>query len=357
MTSDRTLIVGAGLAGACAALHLAGHGPVTVLDTRAPGEGTSGAAAGLVNPFMGQKARPAWRFEEALSALHAALDSASVAGLFRPTGVLRPARDARQAEAFRERAAEHPAHATWLPAEAADELHPEVQAPHGALWIPNGGAIDLPAMIRALLAASGAEVRSRVRVATFEEENERAWVETETGERIGAARVLLAVGDGFRHVPELAALPLHRVKGQTVRVTRPGGFTDLPSLSGLGYVVPGGDSLLVGSTYEHAFDHTRPTAEATADLLARAARMVPALAEAQVLEARAGVRVTAPTTHSPQRLPLIGPLPGRRRVWAFLGLGSKGLLTAPLLARDLSSFLRDTAAIPPAVRLRAADAG
>jgi glycine oxidase len=69
-----------------------------------------------------------------------------------------------------------------------------------------------------------------------------------------------------------------------------------------------------------------------------------------VLEPRAGVRVTVPRTHSPQRLPLVGPLTGRRRVWVFTGLGSKGLLTAPLLARDLGSWLEAPERIPAEVR-------
>lgn len=346
------LIVGGGLAGACAALWLSERGSVSVLEAERPAAGASGAAAGLVNPFMGRKAKPAWRFEEALDALHATLDRADAAALFRP-GLLRPARDAAQAETFRERAAALPDHAAWRSAGALRERYPDLDAPHGGLWIPGGGALDLSAVVDALLlaaAASGATVRAGARVTGWDEVGDRVVVTTADDE-IEAHRALLALGDGFRHFGELRALPLHRIKGQTIRIARPEEIGELPPLSGFGYVVPEEEALVVGSTYEHDFDDVAPSAAQSRALVAKAARMVPALAGARVLEARAGVRVTVPRTHSPQRLPLLGPLPGRRRVWALAALGSKGLMTAPLLARALPGYLHDPSQVPAEIRL------
>jgi len=39
-------------------------------------------------------------------------------------------------------------------------------------------------------------------------------------------------------------------------------------------------------------------------------------------------------------------------VWVFTGLGSKGLLMAPLLARDLARFFARPEALPPPIRVR-----
>jgi glycine/D-amino acid oxidase-like deaminating enzyme len=346
-----SLIVGGGLAGACAALWLSERGSVAVLEAERPAAGASGAAAGLVNPFMAWKANPAWRFEEALDALRATLDRAEASELFRATGVLRPARDERQAEAFRARAEAQPEHTAWRSPSDLRDRYPDLAAPHGGLWIPSGGAVDLSAVVEALLHAAGrngASVRSGVRVAGWRELSDRVVVTTDTGERWEAARVVLAPGDGFRHVPALAALPLHRIKGQTIRLAHEG-LGDLPTLSGYGYLVTDGDTLVVGSSYEHDFDDVRPSEAQSRVLRAKAARMVPALADAEILDARAGVRVTVPRTHSPRRLPLAGPLPGHDRVWALVGLGSKGLLTAPLLARALAAG--DPARLPAEVRI------
>jgi glycine oxidase len=94
------VIAGAGLAGACAALHLSRTRSVLVLERDAPAAGASGAAAGLVNPFMGRKAKAAWRRAEALAALEALCEAAGAAPLFHRTGILRPATDDAQAEGF-----------------------------------------------------------------------------------------------------------------------------------------------------------------------------------------------------------------------------------------------------------------
>ena len=138
----------------------------------------------------------------------------------------------------------------------------------------------------------------------------------------------------------LAGLPLHRVKGQTLRLSRPAGLPpDHPAVAGHGYAVPGPDAVIVGATFEHSFQDTAPDPALDAELAERAAALVPALAGAAVLERRAGVRLTVPTAVSPQRLPLAGPLPGHPGVWLVSGLGAKGLLTAPLIAGWLPGAL------------------
>jgi glycine/D-amino acid oxidase-like deaminating enzyme len=319
---------------------------VLVIDAGGPASGASGAAGGLINPFPGRKAAPAWRHGEALDALVSMEESA---GLLRRDGILRPALDARQATIFRERAAEHPDELDWLESAAVDERWPSVAAPDGALWVRHGGALDIPAFVKAVLGR--VPVLGGTSVLDAGEDERCAWVETSDGRRLEAGTVLLAPGQGFRNLPALADLPLGRVKGQTIRLAWPDG-AGLPLLAGYGYVVPEGETLIVGSTYERSFTHVEPTAEATRDILENVSRMVPGIEAATVIGAQAGVRVTVPARLSPRRLPMIGPLPGRRRLWAFVGLGSKGLLTAPLLSRSLPAWIDNPGAIPGEVRVR-----
>ncbi len=348
------IIVGGGLAGAAAAFYLSETSRVLVLEARRPAAGASGAAAGLANPLMARRARPVWRMDEALTALRETLDRIGAATLFRP-GILRPAFDARQAEAFREAAQTYRRHAAWLAPEAVRERFPAVVAPEGGLFVVGGGALAVPAFVRALLTAAernGAMVRTGSRVTAWDEADGLASVTvTEDGDtlRHTAGRVLLALGADYARFPEFARLHLHRVKGQVVRVAIPGGesLDPLPHLSGSGYVVREAEALVVGSSFEHRFTDPHPSPEQTAAILAKAARMLPALRHARVLEEIAGVRVGVPGT----RLPMLGPLPGRRRVWMFTGLGTKGLLTAPLLARNLSLFFEHPQTIPPPLRV------
>ena len=362
MSTPDVLIVGGGLAGACAAFCLAREGrSVRLLEAETPGAGASGAAAGLANPFMARRARPTWRMAEAVEALRWIVREAEAEHTFDETGVLRPARNEKQAGFFQQAADEHPARARWLAADAAEERFPGVRSPHGALWIEDGGAADVPALIEALLYAAsqcGASVETNARVTEWTEHDEYISVEAEregAPETLEAKRLLLCVGQAFEALPALTPLGLRAVKGQTLRLRRPAALRDqpLPGLSGNGYVVPRPDgSLLVGSTYEHDFTDLAPTAEGRQYILEKVSQMVPALAEAEVLSARAGARVSPPGSH----LPALGPLPtsSEGRLWVFTALGSRGLLTAPLLARALPSSLDDPSRIPPTVRVEAA---
>ena len=125
----------------------------------------------------------------------------------------------------------------------------------GALLVRRGGVIRVPEAVEALLATArrrGAEVRTGVRVTGWGEEADGAFVNVEN-DTVYARRVLLAMGYGYRLHPELAALNLHALKGQTVRVARPETLPrqGLIPLSGQGYVVPDHEALIVGTSYEH----------------------------------------------------------------------------------------------------------
>lgn len=347
---DDLIIVGAGLAGACAARTLSPHLSVRVLEASQPAAGASGAAAGLVNPFMGRRARPVWRVREALEAVESLLARADAEALFPDTGVLRPIVEDDQMEPFQEIVETYPDLASWLTPDEVHSRYPDVETEYGALFIPRGGAIDMAAMVHALLDAAeehGAMVETEVPVIYWRETPEAAVVEVDRGdqtEELRADRVLLTLGQGYPTFPELRQLGLRGIKGQTVRVRRPKTLHGpVPPLSGRGYVVPdSADTLILGSNYANEFEDLSPDPDATAYIQDKTARMIPGVDQAEVLEVKTGVRVK----HASTNKPLLGPLPGRSRIWAFTALGSKGLLTAPLLAQDLRSYLDDPASIP-----------
>ena len=365
---ERVLIAGAGLAGACAALYLSKHADVHVVEAERPAAGASGAAAGLVNPLMGRKANPVWRLHEALDAVPACLDEAGARDLFRGGGVLRPTVEEAQVEFFKDAVAAHPDLATWLTEAEVEERFPDVTTAGGAMHIPKGGAIHVPAMVDALLSAAqdrGATVETGARVAGWGESSGTAFLDVARTpastsdaargearldtERLSGSRVLLCLGQGYPDHDELRALGLTGIKGQTVHVRRPpsSGTGPLLPMSGRGYVVPNPNgTLILGSSYDHDFDDLEPDPEQTEYILNKTSNMLPGVTDAEVLGVTAGVRVK----HEETNLPVVGPLPGRDRVWTFTALGSKGLLTAPLLASKLHGYLREPATIPVEVR-------
>ena len=344
-----TVVAGAGIGGACAALALSRTRPVVVLDAVGPAAGASGAAAGLVNPFAGRRAARAWRAGEALAALDRFAEAAGVPVV--RSGVLRPAGDAKQATAFAASADLSPGEATWVRPEAAAERWPGIAAPWGALWVPGGGHVDVAALVRGALAAAernGAEMHSGVRLVRWETHLNAVHAITDQ-EQIDAEALVLCPGDGVSTLPRLAPLAFGRVRGQTVTLgaALPAGS---PAVAGGVYAVPTAAGVVVGATFEHTFADLRASPEASLWLRDRAARLVPALADAPVVAERVGVRLTVPTSVSPERLPRLGPLGGDRRVWLFAGFGSRGLLTAPLLAESLPGALADPSVVSTALK-------
>lgn len=357
-TSPEVIIVGAGLAGACTALELSRTREVLVIDAVGAAAGASGAAAGLVNPFMGRRARPVWQLEDALTAVRATIARAEADDLFDGRGVLRPVVEDGQAKVFRERAAEFPDHLTFLSAEAVAAQYPAVAAPAGALWVRTGGAVVVPSFVQRVLDAAarqGAAVISGQHVSAWRSTETHATVTLDHGEELRAGHVVLAMGYGGIGHPALEALELRGVKGQTLRVRLPAPHTtdQLPPVAGSGYAVPvptdaAHRTLILGSSYEHHFTTLDPTRNATQQILRKTQRLVPALAEATIRGAVTGVRVYA----GQRNLPVLAPLPDAPRVWAFTGLGSKGLLMAPLFARKLRDHLHDPSGVPAALGLK-----
>ena len=342
-------IVGGGLAGASAALWLSTSHSVIVLEKNSPASGASGVAAGLVNPLKGLRASSAWRVDEALAALEATLAEAHAPDLFNRCGIFRPAKSARQAKRFEEAASRSPEHGAWLSAEAAAEWYPYVRATLGGLFVRSGGVVPLSAFVEAMLSEArqnGAHILTEATVTGWKQSGEHVEIETEA-ESFVAKTLILCLGPGYATFPELAAQPLHQIKGQSIRLEKPARFpSNAPAVIARRYVVPDGDSLLVGATFEHHFDDIDPDPRQSTLLKKEAVKLVPSLEGSKILDTQAGVRVTVPNV----RLPLLGPIDNSNRVWIFTGLGAKGLMTAPLLAKNLPRFLTRPETLPLEVR-------
>ncbi|SHK55446.1 NAD(P)/FAD-dependent oxidoreductase [Rhodothermus profundi] len=339
-------IVGAGLAGACAAFALHRQAHVEVFEATDATNQAFRATGGLFHPLMTRRARPNWQHEAALTALEQLLAEVGDQVPVR-RGLLRVAFDERQAADFREAACAYPHWVQWLSPEAVRERFPQVRAPYGALWISQGGALSANRLIDVLLARSGVPVHRPVRVVDWEETSRQVLLHTDRGDTHAFDYVILAPGYGYRLHPELARLPFQAVKGQVISLAGPASLATLPLVLATVHLVPSDGLLFVGSSYEPAFTDLAPSDAQTHRLWQEATRWVPEVMQGTVVAALTGVRVIRPR----RPLPVLSPLPGRQRLWLFSGLGSRGLLYAPLLASWLPEALREPERLPAAVRL------
>ena len=306
-------IIGQGLAGTCLAWALFERDVSFELLDREQG-GSSRVAAGMINPVTGKRFEPSWRVDEFLPeaiAFYESLERKLGERFWHPLAVIRLTTD-RKDRAKAESKLEDPTVRTWL----SGEVIPPPGDWSGAFELRGGGRLD----VRALLDASRRFFQERGiyrRAETNPEElfnGERVWCE-------GASGLLTGT------------LGQHRcAKGEILTVRAIGWSEPRILIGGGGWLVPvGGDRYKVGATYEWDRLDETPTEEGRAKVEAILRRLAPGPFE--VIDHEAGVR---PILRRSQ--PLIGKIGDE---WFFNGLGSKGSLYAPGVAKRLASWLID----------------
>lgn len=157
------------------------------------------------------------------------------------------------------------------------------------------------------------------------------------GSRIEAERVVLAAG-AWAAQRLARRLPVHPVKGQTVRLRGPLPATRIIRGEHV-YVVPrASGETVVGATSEDAGFDDEPSEAATGELLHEAIRAVPAVGRLEVVEAVASLR---PGT--PDGAPLVGEWEG---LLVAGGHYRNGILLAPVTADAIAALLAGEAAPP-----------
>jgi glycine oxidase len=308
-------IIGQGLAGTCLAWALFERDvPFELLD-REQG-GSSRVAAGLINPVTGKRFEPSWRIGEFLPeavAFYESLERGLGERFWHPLPVVRLTTD-RKDRAKAETKLNDPVVRPWL----AGEVPPPPGDWSGAFELRGGGRLDVRAFLdasRTFFQERGIYRRSEVDpVEPFN--GERVWCEGASGLLSGR-------------------LGTHRcAKGEILTVRATGWSESRILIGGGGWLVPiGDDRYKAGATYDWDRLDETPTQEGRAKVEAILRRLAPGPFE--VIDHEAGVR---PILRRSQ--PLIGKVGGE---WFFNGLGSKGSLYAPGVARRLAAWLIDGA--------------
>jgi glycine/D-amino acid oxidase-like deaminating enzyme len=304
----KVAIVGVGLAGLAVAWYLQECAEVTLFGMF---DGSASiVSTGLLHPFPGKMALPAWRAEEGMRASFELIDiAANYLGrpLANRNGIFRFALQPQQKKQFCKRP-------EWK------EAAPIAAAAHlPGLWISQGATVYSRNYLQGLFQAclSNGTRFEEIRIKSLTDLNH-------------FDRIVLAAG--FETL-QFIDLPLEPVKGQTLLCRS---HTPLPcGLIGNGHVTPTEDPHIcqVGSTYEHNFIDPFPHEGVIPELLARAALFYPPAQAFEVLEVRSGIRLGNKGSSRPIVMQIDA------RTWVFTGLGSRGLLYHALLGKETATSL------------------
>src|SRR3989441_2793773 len=213
----------------------------------------------------------------------------------------------------------------WLEPGDVEERSPATAPCLGAMFAPEDGAVDAPALTRALRADAqrgGAQtVAARVnRINTIL--GRITGVETTAG-TIKAEHVIIAAGawsPRIEHLPR--RLPVGPVRGQMAAAPWPADMPRTVLYYDHGYVLARSGEAIFGSTMEKVGYDGGVTQAGIAEIVAAARRLLPHL-PAVPTRTWAGLR---PLT--PDGRPIVGPDPPVRGVWDATGHGGDGGLLA-----------------------------
>jgi glycine oxidase len=327
------VVVGGGAIGLACAWRARQRGlDVVVLDRRDAGAATP-VAAGMLSPATEAEFGEERLLELSLRAAELWPGFAAELDLpYRRCGALALAADADEAVELR-RHHEHRASlglpGEWLTPSSCRELEPGLAACAGGVLVPEEGECDPRALLAALIARVPVE-RASV-VDGLWEGDRLAGVVAADGRRFEGAVVLASGCWGADWLPEPP--PVRPVKGQVVRLRGPRVLERLIRAERV-YLTPrASGELVVGATAEERGFDTTVTAGAVHELLREAYRILPEVAELELVEACAGLR---PAT--PDNVPLVGLGPVEGLVYA-LGHYRNGILLAPATAADVAALL------------------
>ena len=291
-------VVGGGVIGLLSALRLAQRGrQVCLVERGEPGAEATWAAAGILGAQSEAHARdPMLDLCLRSRSMYPALaDELGDVG-FLPCGALHLAFSESEEATLR-------AQQAWqVAAGLRAELVPHAEA-RVALWLPDEGVVDNRKLAQSLRAAVTRAGVRMLRVRAMRLRFRRDALEgVETGrDFLPASTAVIAAGawsagiDGA-DIPAHAVMP---VRGQMIAYAVPPPASVLFGAGG--YAVPRQDRTLIGATVEDAGFDRRTTAEGLAQMRSVAARLLPALANAQPADHWAGLR-----PGSRDGLPLLG---------------------------------------------------
>ncbi len=318
------IVLGAGIAGAATAYHLAkrGVGPVVVFDPRTPGAGATGRAAGIVSEQLWDR----WDVDVVRESKeeYARLAEAADPSAYRTVGFARWTADPVVAAALRESSDRLRGWGVAVRSLSPDELRARVPVARcddvrEAVWHAGDGVVT-PSTIAEIYVdrarQAGVDFQLGTQLESFRSED-GAWNLVTGGRTVRAHGAVVAAGAWSKRllasVGRSVPLAPYRTQAALVRPSLPAPV-DLPSVHDLDldvYVRPeDGGRILAGDGTERVEcdpETFRASGDETfvAHLAESFERRFPGWKDAELVRAWAGV-----CTATPDRRPLIGPLRG-----------------------------------------------
>ena len=325
------IIVGCGLASIAFCEELRGNNKTfVVFDNNS--QKSSIVAAGLYNPVILKRFSEVWKAKEQLNLaalLYSNIEKELDITVDYKLRILRRFTSIQEQNKWFS-ASDKPSLEPFLSTQLVKNTNLAIDAPFGFGEVQHAGRLDTETLI-----TNYKQFLKRINCfeeVTFEHQNIKFELGSIHYNGIKSQHIVFAEGFGVKENPYFKTIPLTGSKGEILTIKAPDLKIDYAIKSSV-FVIPLGDDLYnVGSTYNNDDKSNKPTESAKEELISKLKTFLKC--DFEVVSHIAGVRPTVK-----DRRPLIGRHPKHNNLYVLNGLGTRGVMIAPYVAKALYNFI------------------
>ena len=327
------IIVGLGLAGIAFADEIKKQKKSFVVFEN-ESQTSSLVAGGMYNPVILKRFTPVWNAKEQLEIaipFYKSLEAKLSAVFDQPLSIYRTFKSIEEQNNWFV-ASDKPAMQEFMHPELVTVSSKAVLAPFKAGRLKHTGRIK----VKELVTAYRADLKQNGRLIdeTFRHDNIITWETHIDYKNFQTNQIVFCEGNGIKNNRFFKKLPLKPTKGELITIYAPDLKLNDVVKSAIFILPLGDDHYKVGATFNWSDKTNVPTKEGRKELEDKLKTVINC--EYEVVDHEAGVR---PTTGD--RRPLIGSHKDNPRLAVLNGLGTRGVMIAPLMAQKLYQFLEN----------------
>ena len=333
------IIVGAGLSGTCLAYRLEKAGRSFVVFDDGSQE-ASKVAGGFMNPVILKRFTLAWKADEHLEtayAFYSDMERHLEKQFLSPLEVYRRFSSVEEQNNWFA-AADKPRLAPFLDTKLVPQVNEHVPGRFSFGRVLKTSRIDPRYLLDSY--AEHLEEKGWFKNDSFEYDALQVSASGVSYKGIDAKNVIFCEGFGLQKNPFFNYLPLRGNKGEYIIIKAPKLDLEVGVKSSIFIFPAGGDHYAVGATYSNTDKTPEPTTEAREELVEKLKDMIDV--EFEVVGQVAGLR---PSTID--RRPLVGRHPEHEHLYTCNGFGSRGILIAPSISKELVDFVETGKSLDP----------
>lgn len=338
------LIIGSGLAGISFAEKALQNGKsIFVMDNNS--QNSSKIAGGLYNPVILKRFSEVWKAKEQLELMeqfYAVLEEKLKCTVDFKRPILRKFFSVEEQNNWFA-ASDKPTLAPFLSTQLISKKYPGIDSPYGYGEVLQTGYVDTALLIEKYRAYL-------IEHTLFQEESfvyDALQLET-SGIRykdIQAKHIIFAEGFGMHANPYFKDLPLDGTKGELFIIKAPKLDLDVIINTSVFILPLGNDLFKVGATYNWKDKTNLPSEEGKTELVERIQEII--TCDFEIIAHFAGVRPTVK-----DRRPLVGTLQNHQAIHILNGLGTRGVMLGPAMAKELFDSIEYQVPLDAAIDIR-----